>query len=548
MFTRIKKSPPYQYLQIVENRWRNGKTRQRVIGTIGRMDRLKEKGDVDNLLRSLTKYSERALLLIAGKSDPHARTIKIGPALIIERLWRQLGIGKLIKGLLSDKRYRFDVERAIFLTVLHRLFSSGSDRHAEKWRKGYKINDVERIQLHHLYRAMAWLGSPLPDDEQEGRTPFAPRCVKDKIEEELFKARRDLFSEIDLVFFDTTSVYFEGRGGETIGAYGHSKDKRPDLRQMVIGAVLDGKGNPICCEMWPGNTADVKTLLPIINRLRARFNINRVCVVADRGMIAKDTIEELERLSINYILGARMRKDKDIRKHLISKEGYKEVYGARVTAKDPFPLKVKEAWIDKRRYIICHNPEQANADAQTRRIIIESLKEKLIKGGDKSLIGNKGYRRYLGIKGKTHFFIDEEKIKESAVYDGKWVLSTNAELPAPEIALKYKELWMVERIFRDTKTLLETRPIFHKCDETIRGHVFSSFLALLLRKELETILGRCGHRFEWEDMKNDLKALEETQIDDNGKALYVRSGTQGSCGKVFQAVGVALPPTLRMAP
>lgn len=546
MFIRIKKSPPYQYLQIVENQWKSGRTHQRVIGTIGRVDRLHEKGGIDGLLKSLARYSEQALLLVAGISDPRAESIKIGPALIFERLWKRLGIGELIKRLLTEKRYRIDIERAIFLTCLHRLFCSGSDRQAEKWSKGYKINDVDKLQLHHLYRAMAWIGSPLPEEQQKDKTPFAPRCMKDIIEEELFNTRRELFTEMDLVFFDTTSIYFEGKGGETIGAYGHSKDHRSDLKQMVIGAVLDSKGNPICCEMWPGNTADVKTLVPIIDRLKERFNINRVCIVADRGMISKITIEELEERSAGYILGVRMRMNKDIRKHLISKEGYKEIYGKRKTSKDPSPLEVKEVVIKKHRYIICYNPEQARTDAETRKIIIESLRKKLKKGGDKSLVGNKGYRRYLTTKGEAHFSIDENKIEESTIYDGKWVLSTNTELSSGEIALKYKQLLMVERIFRDMKTLMETRPIFHKCDETIRGHVFCSFLALLLRKELENDLDRHGYKFEWEDVKNDLKALQETRIENNGKTLYIRSRTLGSCGKVFQAVGVALPPTLRM--
>lgn len=545
MFIRIKKTPPYEYLQIVESKREGRKVRQHVIGTIGRLDRLNEKEDINGLLKSLSKYSSQALLLLAGVSDPNCESRKIGPALIFERLWQRLKIGVLLKKLLKKSRFRFEIERAVFLTVLHRLFCSGSDRHAEKWRRGYKINNVEKLQLHHLYRAMAWLGSTLAEDEQAGATPFAPRCMKDTIEEELFKMRMDLFSEMDLVFFDTTSIYFEGRGGETIGTYGHSKDHRPDLRQMVIGMVLDGKGNPICTEMWPGNTTDVKTLLPMIERLKARFNITRVCIVADRGMISEATIAELEKCSIGYILGVRMRNNKELTKHLKPKEGYEEIYAPRKTSKDPSPLEVKEVWINKRRYIICHNSEQASTDAETRRIVIESLRGKLKKGGDKSLVGNKGYRRYLGVRTKTHFFIDEDKIKESALYDGKWVLSSNTELSSDEIALKYKQLWMVERIFRDTKTLLETRPIFHKCDETIRGHVFCTFLALLLRKELEGDLDRYGHRFEWEDIKDDLKALQETRIEDNGKTVYVRSRTQGSCGKVFQAVGVALPPTLR---
>ena len=546
MFTRIKKAPPYEYLQVVENQWRDGSSRQRVIGTIGRVDRLREKGSVDQLLRSLAKYSEKALLLLAGVSDPNADVVRIGPGLIFERLWKKSGIKEVIKDLLEGYKFEFDVERAIFLTVLHRLFCSGSDRQAERWRKGYRIKKVERLQLHHLYRAMAWLGNPLGAEDQDGATPFAPRCTKDLIEEKLFARNLDLFTELNLVFFDTTSLYFEGEGGKTIGQCGHSKDHRPDLKQMVVGAVLDGEGNPICCELWPGNTTDVKTLIPIADRLRKRFYINQVCVVADRGMISKKTIEELEKplRGLKYILGVRMHKQKEVSQEVLSRAGaYRVVYPERSCSKDPSPLKVKEVQIEECRYIVCHNHEQARKDAKDREAIVESLRDKL-KQGDKSLVGNKGYRRYLASKGHN-FAIDEKKIKNDARYDGKWVLRTNTDLGAEDVALKYKQLWTVERIFRDTKSLLQTRPIFHKRDETIRGHVFSSFLALVVRKELDRLLQKAGYKFEWEDIKRDLRNLQETCIKEDRKVLFVRSQSQGCCGKVFQAVGVAFPPTLR---
>jgi transposase len=141
---------------------------------------------------------------------------------------------------------------------------------------------------------MAWLGEELPEEDQRGATPFAPRCIKDLIEEGIFQRNRDLFRDLTLVFFDTTSIYFEGNGGDELGAFGHSKDHRPDLKQMVVGVIIDGHGRPICCELWPGNTADVKTLTPVMERLRNRFGIQRVCIVADRGMISKETIKEIE--------------------------------------------------------------------------------------------------------------------------------------------------------------------------------------------------------------------------------------------------------------
>jgi len=306
MFARVKKTGQYSYLQIVQNRREGTKTIQRVIATLGRVDQIQAKGEIENLVRSLSRFSERVLLIVSGQSDIHAQARKIGPALIFERIWKELEIGKILCRLLKGRKYGFNVERAIFLTVLHRLFVSGSDRFCDRWHQDYVIDGVDDLELHHLYRAMAFLGDELED--QKDCTPFAPRCTKDIIEEDLFRARRDLFSGLDCVFFDTTSIYFEGKGGETIGELGHSKDHRPDLDQMVVGVILDNNGQPVCCEMWPGNTTDVKTLVPVIKRLRDRFAIHQVCVVSDRGMISTETMDYLEEEHIPYILGARMRR------------------------------------------------------------------------------------------------------------------------------------------------------------------------------------------------------------------------------------------------
>ena len=542
MFARIKTSGKNQYLQIVENRKIKGKVVQRVIATIGRMDQLQEKDRIETLIRSLSRFSEKVLLILSGKSDVSATAKKIGPALIFERLWEQLGIKRVIKELLTHRKFDFDVERAIFLTVLHRLFVSGSDRSCEKWHRDYKIKGVKELSLHHLYRAMTFLGEQT--EEQTGATAFSPRCTKDLIEESIFLERRDLFTGLDLVFFDTTSIYFEGSGGETIGQKGHSKDHRPDLNQMVVGAVIDNKGKPVCCEMWPGNTADVKTLIPVIDRVRSRFYVGQFCIVADRGMISADNVKELEQRKIPYIFGARMRKVKEVREDVLSHPGrYREVRPEGSLSKDPAPLKVKEVLLKGKRYIVCLNPKQARKDARDRQAIIDSLQEK-IKTSPKSLIGNKGYRKYLKID-RDSISINQEKIEWESRFDGKWVLITNTNFSAEQVALKYKELWQVEQVFRDVKSVLETRPVYHQKDENIRGHVFCSFLALVLRKELDSRLDEAGHNFEWFDIKQDLKALQEVEIEDRGKSLALRTECLGTCGKVFKAVGVAVPSTIR---
>ena len=542
MFARIKKSGRHQYLQIVENRKIKGKVVQRVLVTLGRMDQLHKKDRIETLIRSLSRFSEKVLLILSGKSDVSASAKKIGPALIFERLWKELGIQKVTRGLLGERKFEFDVERAIFLTVLHRLFVSGSDRSCDRWRRDSVIEGVHALSLHHLYRAMAFLGEEVQD--QSGATPFAPRCHKDLIEERIFFERRELFTGLDLVFFDTTSLCFEGEGGEALGQKGHSRDHRPDLNQMVIGAVIDSGGKPVCCEMWPGNTADVGSLIPVIDRIRSRFHVGQFCIVADRGMISAETVKELDRREIPYILGARMRKVKEVNRDVLSRPGrYREVHPAGRYCKDPAPLSVKEVCHNGSRYIVCLNPKQARKDAQDRQAILASLNEK-IKTGPKSLVGNRGYRKYLKID-RGSVSIDQDKVAYEARFDGKWVLITNTDFSAETVALKYKELWQVEQVFRDVKSVLETRPVYHQRDENIRGHVFCSFLALVLRKELDRRLKEAGHCYEWADIKQDLKSLQEVLIEDGGRSLVLRTECAGTCGKVFQAARVAIPPTIR---
>jgi hypothetical protein len=547
MFFRVKPSGPRRYLQLVENSWDQGRTRQRVLATLGRLDQLQQSGQLDALLASGARLAQHALLLTAHRDGQllTLNTRRLGPALIFDRLWQQTHCRDVLSTLLAERRFEFPVERAVFLTVLHRLFAQGSDRAANQWRADYLVEGTQDMQLHHLYRAMAWLGEELPPDQQDGATRLVERCTKDVIEEQLFARGRDLFTELDVVFFDTTSLYFEGNGGADLGQYGHSKDHRPDERQMVVGAVLDGAGRPICCELWPGNTTDVKTLIPVVDRLWRKFRIRQVCIVADRGMISQETIADLEEQGWPYILGARMRRQAEVRDQVLADRGrFRVVYGAREKAGDPAPLKVKEVSVQGRRYVVCVNEEEVVSDRTRRADILAGLQEQLGRG-DKSLVGNKGYRRYLKVEGAGHFAVDEAKVAAEARYDGTWVLRTNTKLATTDVALQFKQLWMVEQWFRCCKSLLETRPIYHRRDATIRGHVFCSFLALLLRYELQQRLHAAGHAFEWAEVLRDLERVQYVDVQQGDQQFRLRTELQGSAGHVFQAVGVAVPPTVQ---
>ena len=517
MFFRVKPSGRYRYLQLVENHREGYRTVQRVLVTLGRLDELTAAGAPDALLRSLARFGQRVRLMEAGDLEK-GPSQQLGPDLVFGRLWQTTGVERALNDLLRDRSFEFPVERAIYLTVLHRLFMSGSDRAAERWVRDVVVPGAEGIELHHLYRAMRWLGE-----------------AKDEVEEALFGGRRDLFTELSLAFFDTTSLYFEGRGGESLGQYGHSKDHRPDLRQMVVGAVLTGDGRPVCCELWPGNRADGNALLPVVDRLRQRFGLTRVCWVADRGMISQDTIQGLEARGLEYILGARMRRQREVAQSVLGRAGrYQEV------AEN---LWVKEVWVEGRRYVVCLNPNEAAKDAEERKAIVKALEDEL-KQGARQLVGNRGYRRFLQVD-KDAVTIDTKKVAAEARYDGKFVLRTNTTLPAGEVAVQYKRLLLVEQFFRATKSLLDTRPIFHQWDATIRGHVFCSFLALVLVDELKRRLSEHGLKLEWDVIRQDLQALDQAQVREGDQWYLLRSPLQGVAGKVLQAAGVAIPPPLR---
>jgi DDE family transposase len=547
MYFRRKTSAGRAYLQIVASRRTGEQVRQQVIVTLGRYEDLQASGQLERLLRSGARFAAKAMVLSAAADDAAIKIAvrRIGPALVFERLWEETGCRAVIAELAGKRKHAFALERAVFLTVLHRLFVSGSDRAADRWREDYTIASVAGLDLHHLYRAMAWLGEELSEQEQDGRTPFAPRCLKDMVEERLFAHRRDLLTRLDLVFLDTTSLYFEGAGGQTLGRHGYSKDHRADLRQMILAVLIDGDGRPVCSEMWPGNTADVSTFIPVIDRLRRRFDIARVCVVADRGMISAETMAELEARRLLYILGVRERSDKLVRELVLDDPAPFVPFTMSKRGKQA-DFEAKTVMLARRRYIVCRNHREAEKDAADRASILAALERQLAKG-DKALVGNTGFRRYLKTISDEHFAIDPDKVEEEKKFDGIFVLRTNTDLNPLEAMLCYKQLWTVEQTFRTAKHLLSTRPIFHKLDATIRGHVFCSFLALVLKKALEDRIAALARSGSWPQIIADLDSLTETEIEHGGKRFVVRSAPRPAASLALRAAGVALPPTVREA-
>jgi hypothetical protein len=525
MFIRLKRSAregrAYEYLQVVRAYRQQGRVRQQVIATLGRRDVLVASGELDGLLRSLARFSEKLRVVEAVRSQGlQARTARTwGPALVFGRLWERQGIGEELGELAEPRRFRFDVERVGFAMALQRLCEPGSDLQGSGWVKRVEAEGLEKLELQHFYRTCGFLWD-----------------VRQELERRLYFRDRDLFSmQLDLVFIDTTSLYVYRDTETAWRKWGYSRDRRADLPQFVLCVAVDRRGWPVAWEIFPGNTADQEALRRIVGVLRRRFHVASVIVVADRGMISADTITLLTQhpqAPFDYILGCRMRRQREVGEQVLARAGCYE------TVADN--LDVKEVRVSGRRYVVCRNPEEARKDAAARLAILAKLQDRLERQGPKAIIGNRGFARFVKVS-KGSVTIDADAVRRDARLDGKFVLTTNTDLPAGEIALTYKSLWRVERIFREEKSTLEVRPIFHHRDDTSIGHIVASFLALRLEVDLQHRLGDAGVETSWPDLMRDLGQVQAVTVDLDGQRYRLRTDLVGVAHHAFSAAGVRVP-------
>jgi hypothetical protein len=524
VFVRVKRSgsgsTAREYLQIVESRREGARVRQRVIATLGRRDELVADGRLDGLLSSLAKFSEQLRVVARVRADGlEAHTARSwGPALVFERLWQHQALPSLLARLTQGRRFEFDVERVAFALALQRLCAPGSDLQGAAWLRTVECPGFERIELQHLYRTVGFLAD-----------------VRDPLEKDLFFRDRDLFSQgLDLVFIDTTSTFIYRTEQTELRRRGYSRDRRPDCPQVVLCLAVDRQGWPIAWDLLPGNTADTTAFVAMIAKLRERFHIRRVVVVADRGMISRDTIALLENdadAPFDFILGCKMRQQKEVSEEVLARAGrFRKVADN---------LEVKEVVVDRRRYVVCKNPIEARKDAAAREAIVEKL-EQALRQGPKTVVGNVGFRRYLHIQ-KGALSIHRDAIARDARLDGKFVLRTSTDLDTADVARAYKSLWRVERCFRETKSTLEVRPVFHHRDDTTIGHIVGCFLALRLEVDLQHRLDQRGSEVAWPDLMRDLGEVKAVELSLDGERYRLRTELRGAASAAFAAAGVRPP-------
>lgn len=511
------------YLQVVESIRAEGRIQQRVIANLGRLEELQE-GKLDRLIEGLTRYSKAQWVKL--QADAQGLGVKWskewGPALIFRRLWEQLGLAEILDKLQDRTLIERDVQEVAFAMALNRLVEQHSKLGVNRWVERVYRPEFESLELHHYYRALDFLAEH-----------------KDEIELRLFDRVRDLFHlELDLVFWDSTSTYLEGsKGPGGLAKHGYSKDKWPDHLQVMVGLLLTRDGFPVAHQIFPGNMADVDTFRAALRDVRERFKLGRVILVGDRGRVSAEVLAEIERAGLQYIVGVKLRRLRSMAA-VLSRAGRYQVVKEN--------LQVKQVNHDGVRYVVCYNPEEAEYDRKSREQMLLDLKDKL-RNGPKGLIGNRGYRRYLKVQGEA-VSIDEASIEQERRYDGKYVLRTNTELATAEVARAYKALWQVERAFRELKSGLDLRPVFHWSEPRIRGHIMVCFLAFVLEMTLCRHLKEAKSEVPYHEVLEALRAVQAVQVESDGERYLARTELTSSAQVAFKAVGLRPPNHIQAMP
>jgi len=557
-----------RYLSIAHNeRSPGGPSVAKVLLPLGREDRL----DVE-ALRRLVGSINRYLGEEAG-SDARSQvgaepggglTISdsrpAGGAWLLDGLWQQLGIGEALREVLGGRRFGTDVERVVFALVANRALAPASKLAAADW----------------VTCDVAIPGLPAMDDDQAYRAMdlLVEADTDAKVQEAVFFAVANLLNlEVDLLFFDTTSTYFErdtedpptlDEAEPGFRRYGHSKDSRPDLPQIVIGLAVTREGIPVRVWCWPGNTSDQAVLPQVKNDLRT-WRLGRVVTVVDRGFSSAANLGYLRRAGGHFIAGERMRAGTPHVEEVLARQGRYR------TVRDN--LRVKEVRLQTApglRWVLCHNPEEADRQVANREAALDRIRGELARIGSArsrlaatkpataaavrrreaelaahtraecALRNHPALGRWLRQTSTGRLVLDTAKIRAEARLDGKYLLVTSdPDLAAEDVALGYKNLLEAERGFRDLKSSLELRPVYHRLEPRIRAHVLLCWLALLLIRVAERRTGQT-----WPNLARELGRLHAVTL--TGPTGTVTQTTELSTAQqgTLRACELTAPPRI----
>lgn len=539
------------YLCLIESYWDKEKKggREREIANLGRIDLPDNQDLADKIIHALEKHAIRNEMIASIENIEPESAKHFGTIQIFRTLWNKLGFEKILRKYISKTNLETNFVETIFMMVCNKLMTSESERATDIWKDDVYEPLWDNFQLHHLYRALDFLIEH-----------------KQNIEIDLFNSVKNLFNlKIDVVMFDTTSISYWGEGHKApaLLKHGVAKNKRNDLKQVIVGIIMDQNGIPLGHEVWSGNKSDKPAFKEIIEKIKTRYAINKIILVADRGMISEDNIAFLEKNKYEYILGVKMRQLPKTRRHLLleNKEEFKPLKDSGLMYKEmpesilwkaeqtqlkpdvdfsELAKEYSETEKGKRRWTVCLNPQIEAIDAKKREYFRQILENKIEFSTAKDWIINNGYKKYLNIKDMT-VELNEERLREDALYDGKWAMISNSSLDASELIAAYKNLNRIERHFRDLKSELEVGPVYHHKERRIRAHIFISFIALQIKTGITKMLKLEAPKISYSEAMNDVSKIKAVTFNMGNRKVVMRTKFEGLANFVYSATGTKFP-------
>jgi transposase len=538
MFLKKTTAKGKTYLSIAESYWKDGQSKHKIYVSLGSVDKFKK-----SELASIGKK----LLELAGVSNVEKKNVSIeeierlnwGAQKIYQRLWDLFDLDRAIQQAKSGKKVRFNLEECIFTIVMSRLVAPSSKRQVYLKQNEYIGN--REVDLHQIYRSLDFLSE-----------------TKERLEKHLFEINRTLFNQsVDIVFYDVSTLYFESCTSDTFKEFGYSKDCKFNEVQVVFGLIIDQEGRPVGYDVFPGNTFEGHTLLSMIEKLKNRFSIDKVIIVADRGINSKLNLKSIKDAGYDYIVGSRLRSlPSKVRKEILDLQSYeiqKEEDGIvvfstkKIDFENMFKKKNKEEKWEvfrlQEKLFCSFSLKRAKKDRHDRERLFEKAK-KLLESSDK-IENKRGARRYIKKKKQGEFHLDEDKRKDDEKWDGIYgIQCSKLNMSGEEVMDAYKNLWRIEEAFRVLKTNLETRPIFHWTPKRIKGHLVTCFIAFLLERTLELRLRKNKIDYSTNKIKEAISKLEVSHVLVDGEAYYLRSKLTPLGKEVLKALELKEPPTL----
>ncbi|WP_158585721.1 IS1634 family transposase [Petrotoga sp. HKA.pet.4.5] len=525
MYVRtVKNNQGKEYLRIVESYRENGKNKQKIIANLGRIDTISRK-EVENIVDKLVQIYDIKGYVNLNSVEEAPDKKNYGIKVIVDRLFERYEMDKFFEKM--DKKTRFDVEDLLKIMVMNRIIEPKS-----------KLGIFNELDYYGFKRKRPEGGSRMEEAEtdEEGialqwmyRTLDVLAQKKEELEKHLYRQRMSLFnSVVDLVFYDVTTLAFETLQTNELLQMGYSKDKKFNESQVVLGMSIDRDRMPVSFDIYPGNTFEGHTFKDTIEAMKKRYQLGKVIVVSDRGMMSKTNMEIVENSDYEFIVGKSI---KQLKKVDIFDGGFTEI------AKG---IEYREIEYEGKRLLIIHSKERAEKDRKDRIRLIEKAK-KMLKDGDIESKSKRGAKKYLKTKNEVDYTLDIEKIEKDEKYDGYYGIITNTQLNPKQILEQYHTLWKVEESFRTLKNYLETRPIFHWTQKRIKGHIVMSFVSYIMQRTLELELERNNIEYSHEKIREAIKNMEYIDIKPNEQHFAIRTNMNLLAQKILKILNIPIP-------